>query len=86
MRVCDSNLEVALTFLSLPIQLSMKVPCFAAQIPIVPTNPTGNPSPANITQSPNIPASGQDSSTLESMFSEVEGVLVWGGGDRFKIN
>jgi len=90
-RVCESNLELASQYLfptGMPLQFSMKVPCFAAQIPPelitdppAPTNLTGNP--VNATHSPNQTHIGKSRSTLESEFSDVEGVLVFGGGDRF---
>jgi len=97
-RVCESNLEIAGQFLfptPFPLQVSMKVPCFAAQIPPAlpapplppaPTDLTGNPvnfTHSPFTHSPNQTHIGKDRMTLESEFSDVEGVLVFGGGDRF---
>ena len=55
----------------LQITLTKKVPCFAPQNTLV-TNTTSS-------DEEEIPTTND----LEAMFSEVDGVLVWGGVDRF---
>ena len=71
-KVCESNLELTFNWPVYQITLTKKVPCFAPQTVLV----------ANTTASDEeeIPTTND----LEAMFSEVEGVLVWGGVDRFK--
>jgi len=72
-KVCESNLEITINFPVYQVTLTKKVPCFAAQnVPV--TNTTGS-------NGGEIPTAND----LEAMFSEVEGVLVWGGVDRFWI-
>ena len=72
-KVCESNLEITINSPVYQANLTKKVPCFTAQyVPV--TNTTGS--------------SGGEMTTandLEAMFSEVEGVLIWGGVDRLYI-
>merc|ERR1712013_888928 len=70
-KVCESNLELTMNSPVLQITLTKKVPCFAPQNALV-TNTTSS-------DEEEIPTTND----LEAMFSEVDGVLVWGGVDRF---
>jgi len=82
-KLCESKLEVTVDSPVLQVKISKKVPCFSAQIPPATNDSASGPSTVlPVTNS--TPLSFNDKlDDLESMFSEVDGVLVWGGGDRY---
>jgi len=69
-KVCESKLEITQDSPLFQVKYKKQVPCFEAKKTPVENKPSSE-----------LPTA----TDLEAMFSEVDGVLVWGGSDRFWI-